>query len=165
MDHDHLPALTFLLFSAPIVVVGIALVELAARSGSSIARTAIQRAGQASGRTQAVAVCLLMAGLIHLGLVPGHANEPLLAAAFLAAGVALVVLAGAAFTTVRWRIPAATVLGGVLVAYAVTRAMGYEGVDALGIASSAIELLALALVVRAPRSWRARPPACAFRYR
>src|SRR5690242_6543497 len=118
MDHDHAPALTFLLFGAPMVVIVIALLELAARSGSSAARTAMQRLDHATGRTQATAICLLMAGLIHLGLVPGHADDPLLASSFLAAGVALPALAAAAFTTAPWRIPAAAVLVGVLVAYA-----------------------------------------------
>ncbi len=161
MDHDHVPALALLLFAAPIVVLAVALLEVAARGGSTAARIAMRRVEQATGRTQAAALCLLMAGLIHLGLVPGHADEPLLAASFLAAGVALPLLASAAFTTLPWRIPAATVLVGVLAAYAATRAVGYEDVDALGIASCAVELLALALVLRAPRSSQGRSRAYA----
>ena len=161
MDHEHAPALTFLLFGAPVVVIAIAFVDLAARRGSASARGAMLRLEQAGAGTQAAALCLLLAGLIHLGLVPGHADEPLLAVSFVAAGVALPALAVAAFTRLPWRLPVTLVLVAVLVAYAVTRAVGYEGVDALGIASCVVELVALGLLWVRPRSSQARSRAYA----
>ena len=165
MDHDHAPALTFLLFGAPLVVTAIAAVELAARCGWPPARATMLRIEHSTARTQAAALCLLIAGIIHIGLVPGHAGEPLLAASFLGAGIAFVVLAAAAFTSVPWRVPAALVIGSVLAAYALTRAVGYEGVDALGVASCAVELLALGLLLLRPRNLQARWRAYASPYR
>ena len=161
MDHDHAPALTFLLFGAPLVVLAIALVDIAASRGSHVARATMLRIETSSVSTQAVALCLLIAGLIHLGLVPGHADERLLAASFVVAGIAFIGVGAAVFTSLPWRTPAAIVLISVLAAYALTRAVGYEAIDALGVAACAVELLALALLWLPARSSRARSRAYA----
>ena len=133
MDHDHLPALTMLMFAAPVAVLGLA-----------IMRPSGTRAGS---RDEIVALGLFIAGVIHVGLVPGHADEPLLAAGLGLAGGAMLILAVATVTTSRWRTPSAICLGCVLVAYVATRITGFEGLDALGVATCAIEVLSLALLL------------------
>lgn len=134
MDHDHLPALTMLMFAAPIAVLAIAVVR---PSGE---RTA--------SRDHIVALGLFVAGVIHVGLVPGHADEPWLAASLGLAGAAMLILAIASLNTSWWRVPAAVCLGSVLAAYVATRVAGLEDIDALGVATCAIELLCLALLTQ-----------------
>ena len=148
MDHDHLPALSALLFSAPVAMIALAGLSLAAARGSFTARVALERASATPSTTKLAALLLMFAGAIHLGLVPGHLDEHGLAAAFAIAGAGLLVLAAAALLRLsRWRPLAAASLLGVLVAYAATRIAGPEQVDALGIATASVELVALALVV------------------
>ncbi len=133
MDHDHLPALTLLMFAAPVAVLALAIMR---RSGKP-----------AGSRDEIVALGLFIAGVIHVGLVPGHVDEPLLAASLGLAGGAMLILAVATVTTSWWRRPSALCLGSVLAAYVATRITGFEGLDALGVATCAIEALALALLL------------------
>ena len=148
MDHDHLPALSALLFAAPVAVLALAGLWLAAARGSSTARTALERAAATPPTGKFAALLLMFAGTIHIGLVPGHLGEPVLAAAFAAAGAGMLGLAAIALLRVsHWRPPAAAALLGVLVAYAVTRIAGPEQVDVLGVATVAVEIAALALIV------------------
>ena len=133
MDHDHLPALTMLMFAAPVAVLALAVI-----------RPSGPRAGS---RDDVVALGLFIAGVIHVGLVPGHVDEPLLATSLALAGAAMLILAVATVTSSRWRTPSAVCLASVLAAYVGTRIAGFEGVDALGVATCAIEALSLALLV------------------
>ena len=137
MDHDHLPALTALMFAAPFAVLALALL-----------RPSLDRRTLAD---QVVALGLFIAGVIHLGLIPGHADEPWLAASFAVAGAAMVTLAFAALTTSWWRMPAAACLVSVPAAYVATRLAGLEGIDVLGLATCGIEVLALTLLVTRTR--------------
>ena len=151
MDHDHLPALAALLFSAPLAVLALAGAQLAAVRGSSAARLAVERAAATSPAGKLLALVVMAAAVIHLGLVFGHLEEPVLAASFAGAGIAMVGLAGAALLRVpQWRPMAAAALAGVLAAYSVSRLAGPEGIDVLGVAAAGLELVALALVVRGP---------------
>lgn len=132
MDHDHLPALTFLMFAAPLAVLALAIMRPSGKHGS---------------RDEIVGLGLFIAGVIHVGLVPGHVDEPLLAASLGLAGGAMLILAVATVTTSWWRTPSALCLGFVLAAYVATRITGFEGLDALGVATCAIEVLSLALLL------------------
>ena len=148
MDHDHLPALSALLFSAPLAVLALAGTRLAADRGSSPARLAIERAAATSPAAKLFALAMLAAGAIHLGLVPGHLEEPVLATSFAGAGIAMVGLAAAALLRMpHWRPLAAAALVGVLAAYSASRLAGLEGVDVLGVATAGLELVALGLAV------------------
>lgn len=156
MDQDHLPALSALLFSAPLAVLALGGLQLAASRGWSPARRALERAARASRGSRLAALLLVMAGAIHLGLIPGHRGEPLFAASFVAAGVGLPGLAAAVLLQLpHWRPLAAGALGAVLAAYLITRVAGVEGVDGLGVAAAGIELVALGLVA----GWRTPAPA------
>lgn len=158
MDHDHLPALSALLFSAPLAVLALTALQLAAGGGYRPARRALERAATASPGVKFAALLLMVGGAIHLGLVPAHLDEPILAASFAAAGVGLVALAAAALLRLsRWRPLAVAALVGVLAAYSVTRLAGLESVDVLGVATAGLELGALGLVVRARRTDREGP--------
>ena len=148
MDHDHVPALSALLLSAPLAVLAFAAMQLAAPRWTA-ARIAVELAARTPPASKLVALLLMTTGVIHLGLVPGHLDEPLLVLAFAFAGIGLIGLAGA--TLVRlpyWRVLSATALVAVLVAYSTIRVAGIEGVDALGLATAAIELATLWIVLR-----------------
>ncbi len=147
MDHDHLPAISALLVSAPLAVLTLAGLQFGARRDWAPARSGLERAATAAPATWVAALLLLASGVVHLGLVPGHGDEPLLAASFAGAGLGLLGIAIATLLQVpRWRALAASALTGAVVAYAATRLAGLEGLDALGLATVALELLALGAV-------------------
>ena len=149
MDHDHLPALSALLFAAPLTVLALGGMQVAAARGSQTASVALERVASAPGRNRLVALLVMMSGVVHLGLVAGHLDEPLLTASFVVAGVGLVGLALAAVLELpRWRLLTGVLVGAILIAYLVTRVSGGEGVDGLGVATAALEFAALALVAR-----------------
>lgn len=148
MDHDHLPALAVLLYAAPLMLLALGAVDLAAGRGWAPAIAAVRRAAAAPSAARGAAVVLLLAGWIHLGLVPGHRQEPLFALAFVAAGIGQLAVAASALLAARWWRPAAAaVAAGALAAYLVTRLAGIEGVDALGVATGLLEAGALALAI------------------
>lgn len=148
LDHDHLPALATLLYGAPLCLLALTAVDAAAGRGWPPAVAAVRRAALAPGRARAAALLLLLAGFIHLGLVPGHSSEPLFALSFVAASLALLGAAASAWLTAPWwRAAAILVAGSVLGAYALTRAAGIEGIDALGVATGLLEAGVLALAL------------------
>lgn len=163
MNHDHLPALFALLAAAPVAVLAQAALQAGAVRGWSPATLVLRRAAGTPPAGKLAALLLGLAGVIHVGLVAGHLEEPLLALSFLAAGVGL---AGGAFAAAlqlpHWRALAAAGLTGVLMAYAATRLAGVEGLDALGIGTVGVELMALAVVAgmgawhRGPGGWHGR---------
>lgn len=144
MDHEHLPALSALLTAAPLAVLAQAALQLAAARGWAPARLVLGRAAGVSAPDKLAALLLMVAGVVHLALVPGHGDEPLLAISFLAAGLAMTVLAAAAVLRVpRWRPFAAAIIAAVLAGYCATHVPGLEAVDALGIGTTALEAVAL----------------------
>lgn len=152
MNHDHLGALSALLFAAPLAVLVLAAVEVAATRGIGVARRAAARAASGSGTARLCALLVLVSAAIHAGLVPGHLDEPQLAVSFVAAAIALSVLALAAYLELPlWQPMTASVLVAVLVAYAGTRIAGGEAVDVLGLAAAGIELFTLLLIARSAR--------------
>jgi hypothetical protein len=148
LDHDHLPALAVLLFGAPLTLLVLAACEMAAARGWRPAVAAARRAAAAPRDARAAALLLLLAGWIHLGLVQGHADEPLFALLFLAAGLALLAAAAAALVSASWWRPAAALLAvSALGAYAATRLAALQGLDALGVTTGLLEAGALALAL------------------
>lgn len=143
MDHDHLPALAFLLFGAPCAVLALAAVQHV-----SIRRWpgAANRLSTSSVTARLASLLMLLSGLAHLGLVETHLDRPLLAAAFLLAGLGLTGMSFIALMIRRWRQPAAIVVGGVLAAYWSSRLLGLEGIYAVGVAVALIEMLALLVI-------------------
>lgn len=157
MDHDHLPALIALLYLAPLTVLLLALVKIAAARGWAPAVIASRRLETRPVSTGLASLVLLLAGTIHLSLVPGHLEQPVLAASFAAAGIASGFLALALLMSERWRAPAALLLLAVLAAYGWTRIAGFEAVDSLGIATCAMELLGLAALAYPAGTFRQLP--------
>ena len=109
-------------------------------------------------RDVVVLACALSAG-VHAGLVPEHMHEsPLLGISFAAAAV-LAALLAFALPRVRGSVlpaaAAAVLLGGLIVAYGLSRASGLpvlgaeqEALDPLGVATKAIELAGLVCAAR-----------------
>lgn len=150
MDHDHLPALTALLYAAPALMLALTLLEMAAGRGWPPAAALRARIQDAPPAARMAATLMALAGAIHIGLVPGHLGDPLYAASFAAAGIALPVLALLYLADPRWRPHGALVLAGTLFAYGLTRVAGLEAVDVLGVATAGVELVALGLLVHVP---------------
>jgi hypothetical protein len=113
---------------------------------------------RAFGSTVVVLTCAASAGA-HAGLVPAHLrDEPRLGVAFLVA--VLLLLSAAVAVGVRptdWRVAgaAAVVLFGVALAYLATRTTGIptldperEGVDGVGVATTAVEMTGLVFALR-----------------
>jgi hypothetical protein len=108
-------------------------------------------------RDVVVLACALSAG-VHAGLVPEHMHEsPLLGISFAVAAVLAALLAHALPRVGGALLPAAAavLLGGLIVAYALSRMSGLpllgaeqEALDPLGVATKAIELAGLVCAVR-----------------
>ena len=122
----------------------------AAPAGSELARRFAGGFAGASGARRAVVLLLTMTAAIHAGIVPGHLDEnPVLATLFALDFVALTVAAVLAFypRVPAWRAGVAALLVANFVAYAAYVAAGVETVDVVGLASKAIEIAALILVI------------------
>jgi drug/metabolite transporter (DMT)-like permease len=108
-------------------------------------------------RNLLVAACAFSAG-VHLAITPEHLSEmPPIGVSFIVATVALAVTVGALirFPESRWPpLAAAALFVGMIVAYALTRAMAIPGleetpeaVDVVGVITKVVELGGLALAV------------------
>jgi hypothetical protein len=102
-----------------------------------------------------LAVACLVSGAVHLSLVHGHAaTQPTLTAAFVTAGALLGLVGMLALAGRDVAIGALLLLGALIAAYAVDRAVGlplaerhgegHGGADALGLAAKAVEGLGIA---------------------
>jgi hypothetical protein len=95
-----------------------------------------------------VGLLLLATAGVHLGLAPGHASEPVLAALFVAnAGAYLAVLGLRNVGWRRWRLAAGALLTATILAYLVVLAARREAPDPVGTLDKLIELTALGLVM------------------
>lgn len=150
MYGDHGGAIVALLY-LPVVLVGLALaVDRAAAARSALARRNIDGFAATGGTRRILVLLLAMTAAVHLGLIPGHVDEDrVLAALFALDFVALagVALAGFDARVPLWRAAVTVLLVANLVAYAGYVAAGIETVDAIGIATKAIEVAALILVI------------------
>ncbi len=90
---------------------------------------------------------LLVAGAIHLGLVPGHIQEaPSLAWLFLLNGLAFTALAIGAFVWRRWKVWSALLLLATMLSYLIAVLRHTEDVDQAGMISLMVEMAALGMV-------------------
>lgn len=105
--------------------------------------------------TRVVAILLLVAGAIHLALVPGHTGYPVQQTLFLVNAAAFGACFAAIFMVRWWRWPAALLLLATIVAYLVYVGSGKEELDEVGMISKLVELVALGLVL-APHRRRRR---------
>ena len=105
-----------------------------------------------TARDAAIVACAGSA-LVHSWLAAVHIDERLLAASFALAAVALAG-AGAALTDPRLRaapVAAAGLFAALLVAYPLVTLLGDDRVDALGVATKALEAVGLTAAVAARR--------------
>lgn len=147
---DHGGAITALLYLPVFLVAAAFAVDRAAAAGSRIALRFVAGFRQATPARRALALLIFVTATIHAGLVPGHLDEDsTLAALFALDCVALTAAAGTAFgpRPAAWRPAVAALLVANLVAYVAYLAVGAETVDVVGMASKAVELAALVLVI------------------
>jgi hypothetical protein len=124
---------------------------LAARADLGSARRFVHAYEDSPPLTRVAAFLLVLAGAIHLALVPGHLAEvPKLAGLFALNGAAFLGIGLAAFVTERWRPWAATLLAATLAAYLFSLGTGREEADLVGTATYLVELIALGVIWVAP---------------
>lgn len=147
---DHAGAVTALLYLPVILVVAALAVEGAARAGWEPALRLVDGYRRATGARRLVVLLLAATAAVHLGLVPGHlAEDRVLAGLFALDFVALTAAAATGFQhrLPLWRAAVTVLLLANLAAYAAYLGAGIEAVDAIGIATKAIEVAALVLVI------------------
>lgn len=149
---DHSLGIVALLFFPPLLVLGLALIErLAARS--AVLTAVRSRIAGTGSSTLLAALLMLVTGVIHLVLVPTHLEEdPSRAALFVINGAAFLIAAGASFTTLRWRGPAAVLLVATIAVYGIYVLSGREDLDALGLLAKTVEGLALVAIALSKRT-------------
>jgi hypothetical protein len=140
---QHLPALIAVLL---LPVLAMVMRQVRADSGRPPAPV---------GAVRAWAAWLLgIAAAVHLALPLGHNDTPVLTIAFLASGTAYAWLALRALRGRSWRLLAAPLLIGTLIAYLAVAGSGREEPDQVGIATALVELAALALCLTPTRRGR-----------
>lgn len=149
-DPDHAGALTALLY-LPVVLVTLAVAaDRLAAAGFESARRLVANYRAAPASRRLVALLLAVTASIHAGLVPGHlAGDPVLAGLFALDAVVLTVATLAAFARrlPLWRTAVAILLVANLAAYLAYVLTGVESADVIGVATKAIEAIALAVVI------------------
>lgn len=153
MTGEHGAALSALLY-LPVGLLGaIAVLQAAARAGSTPARRLLTGLVRLPGRQQLALLLMALSATVHAALVPSHASEqPVTAVLFVADAVALGAICLAGFLVRGWRAAAGLVLLCNLGAYAVYLLAGWETPDAVGIGTKLAEALALGLILPAPRT-------------
>ena len=149
---DHAAALLVPLVLPLAIGAFLGTINLAARANLSAASQFRRGYAVSPPVTRVIAVLLVLAGAIHLALVPGHFVEDRgLAILFLLNGATFLFLGIGTSIWKRWRSAAAMLLAATLVAYSFFIGGGREEFDLVGASAFLIELVALALV------WRASP--------
>lgn len=154
MNADAASAVSGLLWLVPALAAVVATAEIAARRGSRRARVLLRAVVTAPPRRHLIALALLATSAIHAALVPAHLDEaPLLGVLFAVAAAAGAALVPAVYlNATRWRPAAALLFTGLITGYVITRSVGFEEWDTLGLATKIIEFAGMALVITTARS-------------
>lgn len=145
---DHGAALVALLY-LPVVVTGLLLALEAGGRAHVPAADSLRRALVESPRTVRMAVLgMAISATVHLALAPSHWDEDRVRAALFALdGAALIVVAAASLVRPVWRAAAVALSGVGIVAYAGYVAAGAEPLDSVGLATKAVEVAVIFLVL------------------
>ena len=161
MNADLDAALTGLAWLPVVAAAALALLYATHRWGLRPASRAWAAITAASPRVHALVAAILVTSAVHLALTPAHLDEaPVLGVLF-----ALSAAAGAAVCAALYvRLPGASLAASALLVslvagYAITRLVGFEEWDALGLATKAVELAGLGLVVPSALRELGRVPA------
>jgi hypothetical protein len=102
----------------------------------------------AAPRVHVAAGALLLTTAVHLALTPAHLDEaPLLGVLFAASGVAGILLTISLYAHARGAPQLIVALLGALIAgYVITRMIGYEDWDGLGLVTVAIEIAGMVAI-------------------
>jgi hypothetical protein len=144
---DHPAALLAPLLVPIIIWSALRLAGITAAAGWGLARRFQLGYRCSAGSLRLVAILLLLAGSIHLLLIPAHLVEaPITALLFALNGLAYAALSADVFLWAYWRPAAGLLLAATLLTYIWYLATGQEGIDTVGVATYAIELGTLGLV-------------------
>jgi hypothetical protein len=154
---DHAAALLVPLVLPLAIWLLLGAARLASGANLGIARSFIRGYEDSPPLTRVTAFLLVLAGAIHLVLVPGHLGQDAgLAFLFDLDGVAFLGAGIAAFVADRWRAPAAALLVATLAAYVFWLGAGREQADLVGATTYVVELIALGVIWIAPETTPAR---------
>ena len=150
VDAEHLPALVALLLLPVALWLALTLARRLARSGHVRIQRWLLAYDASPLLTRVTALFLVAAGVIHLALIPGHAQaEPGTAWLFVINGILFVGIALPAFVWRHWRGPAAALLALTTLFYAGYVVAGRETADQVGVATLLLELAALGFTLMA----------------
>ncbi len=147
IDSDHQLALSALLATPAVAWLMLAAIKHLARLGSAPAEALLRSIDQADGRSRLIALLLLGAGLLHLGLVPAHGDEPQFQRLFVLNASAFALCTGLVFTWRWWRAPAIALTAATPLFYTLFVLAGRESVDQVGILAMGLELLTLGMLL------------------
>ena len=148
MNPDLAAALSGLMWLPVVVLAVLTTLYAAHRAGRVLGGRAWTAVAGAPPLVHAIVVSVLATSAVHLALTPAHLDEaPLLGVLFGLSSVGGVAVCAAAYARIRgWRLGAAALLATMVVGYAITRVIGFEEWDALGLATKGIELAGLGLI-------------------
>lgn len=152
--HDHDPVIVALLYLPIAIFMVMLAIEAGHQAGVGVAVRMRAGYGTLSTATNGGLLLVATCAWIHLALTPVHwAEDPLRAVLFLGDGLGLGAIALLALAQVRaWRPVAILLLGGSIFAYAFYVLTGREGVDPVGIFTTAVEFAAIVLVLAGQRA-------------
>jgi hypothetical protein len=150
---DHAAALLVPLVLPVAIWLLLGAARLASGANLGIARSFVRGYEDSPPLTRITAFLLVLAGAIHLALVPGHLGPDAgLSLLFALDGVAFLGVGIAAFVADRWRSWAAALLVATLAAYLNWLGTGREGADLVGATTYVVELIALGVIWIAPEA-------------
>lgn len=144
---DHAAAILVPLVLPVVIWLFLRVIRLAARADVGIAHRFVREYEDSPPLTRVAAFLLVLAGAIHLSLVPEHLGRgTILALLFAANGVAFLLVGIAAFVRDRWRPWAASLLVATIAAYLFYLGTGREAADLVGTTTYVVELIALGVI-------------------
>lgn len=136
-----------LLYLPLLIMLGLIVLDRGARGRWPVVASLAGAFTMASGRARCGAFLLLLSATLHVALIPAHQSDRVTAVLFAVDALALTAAAVAMVTRGDWRWPVACLLLAGLAAYTGYVLTGHETVDATGLLTKSIELLALGLAV------------------
>ncbi|MDQ6899704.1 MAG: hypothetical protein M3072_09370 [Candidatus Dormibacteraeota bacterium] len=149
---EHGAALVALPWLAVALFSFLAAVSYGAERGEPLCQDLLRGLNRLRAWRKLALLLALTSATIHLALIPAHGGEPVTAVLFMLNGLALMAVSLWALLRSGWRPALGLLLVTSLAAYSYHLAAGLETVDAVGVATKAMEVLALiALVI--PMGW------------
>ena len=146
---EHLPGLIVLLVIPLLALLAVPITTTAAGRGAGWAVRLRHRLGALSTTGRVALFAMVLGAAVHAAIVPTHwSDSRFLAVLFALDAIAFVAGAGVLFAGWRaWRLLAAPLLGGTVIAYLFYILTGQESPDLVGLITTAVELTAALMLL------------------